>query len=156
MSLWDWAVAAYGRPGVEAICLSLQDDDGQSVCLLLWAAWRGPVAADDVEAAVETARAWHRTTIDPLRAVRRTLKKPVPDMDDGRREAVRAEIKRAELKAERGLLEDLEAVAGPPDPAGFDTLAALVAAARLWSDRTPREALRTLAGRLPPNGEVDL
>ena len=29
-------------------------------------------------------------------------------------------------------------------------------AARLWADRTPREALRTLAGRLPPDGEADV
>ena len=32
----------------------------------------------------------------------------------------------------------------------------LAAAARLWSDRTPREALRTLAGRLPQPGAGDV
>ncbi len=156
MSLWDWSVRAYARPGVRDICLSLQDDDGQSVCLLLWAAWRGPVDADTLEAAVDTARSWARNAIDPLRAVRRTLKKPVPDMDDARRLALREEIKRVELSAERGLLDELEGVDGPPTGEAFDILTALAAAARLWSDRTPREALKTLAGRLPQPGAADV
>ncbi|HRH19600.1 MAG TPA: TIGR02444 family protein [Brevundimonas sp.] len=156
MSLWTWAVRAYGREGVQDICLSLQDDDGQSVCLLLWAAWRGPVDPDDLEAAVETARSWHRTAIEPVRGVRRTLKKPVPDMDDARRLALREEIKRVELSAERGLLEELESISGPPDGRAFDVVTALAAAARLWSDRTPREALKTLAGRLPEPGQTDV
>lgn len=156
MSLWDWSVRAYARPGVQDICLSLQDDDGQSVCLLLWAAWRGPVDEETLEAAVDTAHSWHRTAIEPVRAVRRTLKKPVPDMDDARRLALREEIKRVELSAERGLLDELEGVAGPPSGAAFDVVTALAAAARLWSDRTPREALKTLAGRLPQPGDGDV
>lgn len=156
MSLWTWAAAAYARPGVQDICLTLQDDDGQSVCLLLWAAWRGPVDAETLEAAADTARSWHANAIEPVRAVRRTLKKPVPDMDDARRLALREEIKRVELSAERGLLDELEAVSGPPSGTAFDGLTALAAAARLWSDRTPREGLRTLAGRLPPPGPGDV
>ena len=156
MSLWDWSVRAYARPGVQDICLSLQDDDGQSVCLLLWAAWRGPVDAETLEAAVDTARSWHRTAIDPVRGVLRTLKKPVPDMDDARRVSLREEIKRAELSAERGLLEELDSIAGPPTGAPFDVVTALAAAARLWSERTPREALKTLAGRLPQSGAGDV
>lgn len=156
MTLWDWSVRAYARPGVQDICLSLQDDDGQSVCLLLWAAWRGPVDAETLEAAVETAHSWNRTAIGPIRAVRRTLKKPVPDMDDARRLALRDQIKRVELSAERGLLDELASIAGPPPGSAFDIEAALAAAARLWSDRTPREALRTLAGRLPQPGAGDV
>lgn len=156
MSLWRWAVAAYERPGVAESCLALQDDDGQSVCLLLWAAWRGPVDEDTVEAAADTARSWHRSAVDPLRAVRRTLKKPVPDMDDARRLELREQIKRVELSAERGLLDELESIGGAPDGAGFDTVAALAAVSRAWGDRTPRESLKTLAGRLPPSGEGDV
>ena len=156
MSLWDWAVRAYALDGVQDICLSLQDDDGQSVCLLLWAAWRGSVDADDAEAAADVARSWHRTAIDPVRAVRRTLKKPVPDMEDTRRLALREEVKRVELSAERGLLDELEGVAGVPDGRAFDLTSALAAASRAWSDRVPREALKTLAGRLPQPGHADV
>ena len=156
MSLWEWAVRAYAQDGVQDICLSLQDDDSQSVCLLLWAAWRGPVEADDVEAAADTARSWHGSVIDPVRTVRRTLKKPLPDMDDTRRLALREEVKRLELSAERGLLDELESIAGSPSGRAFDPLEALAAASRAWSDRTPREALKTLAGRLPQTGSADV
>ena len=156
MSLWEWAARAYARDGVQDSCLALQDEDGQSVCLLLWAAWRGPVDAETVEAAAETARSWHTSAIDPVRTVRRTLKKPVPDMDDARRLALREEIKRVELSAERGLLDELASISGPPSGAAFDVVTALAAASRAWSDRVPREALKTLAGRLPQPGPGDV
>lgn len=156
MSLWDWAVRAYARDGVQESCLSLQDEDGQSVCLLLWAAWRGPVDAETVEAAADTARSWHTSAIDPVRSVRRTLKKPVSDMDDARRLALREEIKRVELSAERGLLDELASISGPPSARAFDVLTALAAASRAWSDRVPREALTTLSGRLPEPGSADV
>ena len=89
-------------------------------------------------------------------AVRRTLKKPVPDMDDARRLALREEIKRVELSAERGLLDELASISGPPSGAAFDVVTALAAASRAWSDRVPREALKTLAGRLPQPGPGDV
>src|SRR5690606_19138568 len=34
LALWEWAVAAYARPGVSDVCLQLQDGDGQNVPLL--------------------------------------------------------------------------------------------------------------------------
>lgn len=151
-SLWDWAVEAYAAPGVGDACLTLQDRHEQNPCLLLWAAWsartgRTP-APDHVEAACDVARAWETTAVAPLRAVRRTLKAPIPDMDDGARLALRDEVKAIELSAERRLLAELEALApadqGPPRP----ILDALVAAARAWGPVTPRPALTVLAQRL--------
>lgn len=41
MRLWDWAVAAYGAPGVGEACLTLQDSHDQNVPVLLWSAWGG-------------------------------------------------------------------------------------------------------------------
>ena len=156
MSLWDWARAAYARPGVEASCLSLQDDDGQSVCLLLWAAWRGPVDAETREGAADIARQWQEVAIEPLRGVRAVLKKPLADMDNARRLDLREAVLAVEMKAERGLLEELEGLAGPPDGAAFAVIDSLAAVARVWGERTPREALKTLAGRLPEPGRPDV
>ena len=64
LNLWNWAERAYDAPGVRPACLSLQDEHGQSVCLLLWAGWaatggRWPDAAGLAEAAA-LARAWER------------------------------------------------------------------------------------------------
>lgn len=153
--LWDWAVAAYGAPGVADACLALQDHHGQNVPLLLWAAWAaaGGRAPDDetLEAACDTARAWEETAIAPLRQARRILKAAVPDMDDAARLALREEIKAVELSAERRLLEGLEALAPPPSGPSPSSLAleALAAVSRAWSPVTPRPALRVLAERLP-------
>lgn len=153
MRLWDWAVAAYGAPGVAEACLALQDSNEQNVPLLLWSAWVAQTGrkpdAETIEAACDTARAWDSVVVAPLRSVRRTLKAPVPDIDDGPREAIRNRIKALELEAERHLLDALEALApeaaGSPRPA----IDALAATARIWASVTPRPGLIRLADALP-------
>ena len=151
--LWDWAVQAYAAEGVSEACLHLQDAAGQNAPLLLWAAWtartgRAP-EADTLEAACDIARAWQDAAIAPLRAVRRTLKGPNPDLENADREAVRAQVKAVELEAERRLLAALEALSPPPGAAPAPVLEALVAVARRWSPMTPRAGLVELAERLP-------
>lgn len=153
MNLWDWAVAAYSADGVAEACLELQDSAGQNIPLLLWAAWcaaEGRTPDEDaLEAAGDTARAWQETAIAPLRAIRRTLKPRAPDLDDADREAVRDMVKAVELEAERRLLTALEALAPPSAGQAQPPLAAMVAAARVWSPMTPRAGLVRLAERLP-------
>ena len=153
MSLWDWAVAAYGAPGVADACLALQDHHEQNVPLLLWSAWVAETGRrpdeETIEAACDTARAWDGVVTAPLRAVRRTLKAPVPDYEDGPPEAVRERIKAIELEAEKHLLEALEALAPEPDGSKRAAIDGLVATARIWSSITPRPALVRLAEALP-------
>jgi uncharacterized protein (TIGR02444 family) len=153
MRLWDWAVAAYAAPGVADACLALQDSHEQNVPVLLWSAWVAATGrkpdAETIEAACDTARAWDSVVVAPLRSVRRTLRAPIPDIDDGPRENVRNRIKALELEAERHLLEALEVLA--PEPAGSPRPAidVLVDTARVWAPVTPRPALIRLAEALP-------
>lgn len=153
MSLWDWAVAAYAAPDVSDACLALQDHHEQNVPLLLWSAWIAATGRrpdeDTIEAACDTARAWNSVVVAPLRAVRRTLKAPVPDIDDGPRESVRNRIKALELEAEKHLLEALEALAPPPSAAPRPAIDGLAATTRVWSRITPRPALIRLSDALP-------
>lgn len=152
-ALWPWVLTAYAAPGVSAACLELQDAAGQNVPLLLWTAWTattGRVPDEDIrEAACDTARVWEETAVAPLRAVRRALKIKAVDMNDDDREAVRSQVKAAELEAERRLLLALEALSptasGPARPA----IDALVAVARIWSSSIPRPGLIRLAECLP-------
>jgi len=150
--LWDWAVAAYAKPGAQAACLNLQDGHDQNVPYLLWAAWAAQTGrrldTETLEAGVDTARAWEGAAIRPLRAIRTTLKKPIPDLDDAAREAVREQIKAAELQAERRLLEGLEALAPEPEGSARPLLQALAEAARAFAPAVPRAALDTLATTL--------
>ena len=153
MRLWDWAVAAYGAPGVGEACLALQDSHEQNVPVLLWSGWVAATGrkpdAETIEAACDTARAWDSVVVAPLRSVRRTLKAPIPDIDDGPREAVRNRIKALELEAERHLLEALDALAPETTGPARPTIDALVATARVWAQVTPRPALIRLAEALP-------
>ena len=152
-SLWDWSSEIYTAPGVAEACLHLQDDAGQNVPLLLWAAWVAKTGrypdADTLEAACDTARAWTDTTIVPLRIIRRGIKSPIPDMGDLARELVRDRIKAVELEAEKHLLAALEQLAPPPDGEPRPAIEGLVETARLWSRVVPRPALTALAERLP-------
>lgn len=153
MTLWDWSVRAWTSAGVADAGLDLQDAQGQCVPLLLWAAWTAATGrapdAETIEAACDTARAWTETTVAPLRSIRRTLKAAVPDMDDGAREAIRAQVKAAELEAERHLLTALEALSSEPWTEPRPALPVLVAVAREWSPVTPRTALTLFCDRLP-------
>src|SRR5882757_9867483 len=118
MSLWDWAVEAYARPGVADACLELQDRHGQSAGFLLWAAWAGGVEPALLAQAAQAARAWDACAVTPLREVRRTLKPPCPPVEDAARERVRTAVQAAELAAEQLLLQTLEAMTGRR-PAGL-------------------------------------
>jgi uncharacterized protein (TIGR02444 family) len=155
MSAWDWVVETYARPGVETALLDLQDRCGQSIPLLLAAAWAAvdgrPFAAEPLEAAVETARAYDRAVIAPLRAIRRTLKGPVPDLEDAARQAMREQVKALELDAERrlfGALETIAREAGGGEATPVST--ALISAAHAWGRVLPRAELASLAARLSP------
>lgn len=151
-SLWDWAVEAYARPGVAERLIALQDTAGQNVPLLLWAAWNAATGrtseAEALEAARDVARAWDEAAVSPLRAVRRRLKAPLPDLDPSARERIREAVKRVELEAEHALLDALAALAPPPSGRPRSPLESMAAVARAWNGRVPREALSDLAERL--------
>jgi len=149
VKLWDFAVAIHGEPGVDAGLIDLQDNHGQCVSYLLWAVWavrRGRrVGEAELILAVRLARDWEAEVGGPLRAVRRTLKRPWPPMADTRREALRTKVKASELSAERTLLEALEALTprqGRGD--GADVAERLYAAMAAWSSPAPVAALATL------------
>lgn len=145
MSLWDYAVRAYAEPGVEAMCLALQDDHGQSVPLLLWAAWARPADSALIAKAAKITRTWTAAAITPLRHARRALKGDHPDIAAEPRQALRGRIKSAELEAEKLLLEALE----PLSPAATgDLVAALTACAAAWGDPPPPGDLHRLAEAL--------
>lgn len=143
--LWDWAVRAYAGEGVAEACLSLQDDHGQCVPLLLWAAWRGD--ASQAEAAARIARDW-QAVILPLRDARRRLKTEVSAGDEADRLALRAQVKAAELQAEKVLLTRLAALSDRKSMLNQDVAAPLRAAVAAWGGPVPEEALARLVEAL--------
>lgn len=147
MSLWEWALEAYGLEGVPEACLTLQDSHGQNTSLLLWAVWAEGPDAEALAKGVAAAKAWDATVLVPIREVRRTLKAPQPPVDDGAREALREDVKACELRAERVLMETLEELAGGSS-GGRGALASLQAATAAWGKPAPDDALAALAAAL--------
>ncbi|MBA1202216.1 TIGR02444 family protein [Pseudomonas capeferrum] len=110
--LWNHALALYARPGVETACLSLQTAGGD-VCLLLCGTWLQArhvmPEAERVGALRELAGGWQRQVIEPLRQLRRQWRDEA--VTDANLAALREQVKKLELEAERTLLERLEALA---------------------------------------------
>ena len=146
MSLWDWTLKAYAEAGVPEACLTLQDAHGQNTSLLLWAVWAEVGDPERLAAAATAARDWERLALVPLREVRRALKAPAPPVADSARLALREDVKAAELRAERVLMETLEAMTGPKG--GAHALRALEAASAAWGPPAPSHALAALAAAL--------
>jgi uncharacterized protein (TIGR02444 family) len=147
MSIWEWTLEAYGRPGVAEACLRLQDAFGQNTDLLLWAVWAEAKDAAVLARAAELARRWDETALMPLRAVRRALKPALPPVADAAREGLREDVKAAELRAERVLLEALAELAGEAG-GGAHALEALEAASAAWKPAAPATELAALAAAL--------
>jgi len=152
MRFWTWALAAYARPGAAEASLDLQDRFGQCIPYLLWAAWaagegRG-LDPGTLKDGAELSGRWQSAAVAPLRAARRTMKPSVEGIADAAREALRAEAKALELKAERLVMEALEALAPEPRGASLPLPEALRAAARAWPTAAPVEALERLTQTL--------
>lgn len=144
-SLWPYALAIWGRPGVEPLMLELQDAHGQCPPYLLWSLWlaaSGRAAGDDaLSAGAALARAWCEVAVEPLRALRRSLKAgPAPT----HRQRLRAGVQSLELEAERLLLQILEE-ASPTAAGAASPRAVLRAAVAAWGDDAPAALLDRLA-----------
>ncbi len=143
MAIWAWMLEAYAKPGVPEACLALQDAHGQNTCLLLWAVYAEVNDPECLARAAEAARMWEQVTLGPLRGVRRGLKSPAPPVEDASRLALREEVKRLELAAERLLLETLDGMS--QGRGGAHALEALEAASKAWEKPAPAGALAELA-----------
>ncbi len=114
-ALWDAAVRLYGRPGVRALCLELQDAHGIDVPVLLTGAWsmaRGvTVDAARWRALEAQSRVWQGSVVAGLRGVRRAVLDAAPAMGVSAADAaaLKRQIQALELAAERAQLDALAA-----------------------------------------------
>jgi uncharacterized protein (TIGR02444 family) len=107
--LWTFAVSLYECPGVAEDCLTLQDDLGANVCLLLCGAWleQRPVACTPERLAIlnTLAKQWSAAVVEPLRGLRRQWREVA--QHDAQLARLREALKGLELQAEQVLLERL-------------------------------------------------
>lgn len=78
MSLWDYSTALYQQKGIGSACLSLQDQYGLDVNLILFCLWYGELFGKltnhQLSQILEVSHHWSKLTVTPLRNVRRSLK----------------------------------------------------------------------------------
>ena len=154
---WAFSLRVYSQPDVERCCLTLQDEHGLDVNLVLlatWAAGTGRVLDPTLAARLrQISDDYQASVMRPLRQARRALKsQPVtatlsPILAD-RRQALLA----LELDLERLEQVQLEALAGPVTcdaEASGDALLAANLAALYPEQPVPMMALAVLATLLP-------
>lgn len=103
---WNFSLDRYCRPGVDAICLTMQDEAGVDVNLLLFCLWCGQqgvaLAVGEIAALDGTGSGqWRETVVKPLRAARRAMKAPPRPFDPVATERLRDRLKRIEIESER-------------------------------------------------------
>jgi uncharacterized protein (TIGR02444 family) len=158
-AVWTYAVALYGRPGVAAACLGLQDSFGVDVVVLLTALYarhrRLGFTEPDLRQADAAVRDWRKDVVRRLRAVRRYVKPAASEKNtDGVAQKLWRSVQAAELEAERiefGMLDDW--LAGLEQGASILSVAdCVVSLARVSFgrplDRSQEQALQEAAGTI--------
>ncbi len=107
--LWSFSLACYARPGVERLCLDLQEQ-GVDICLLLCGAWLEARAITCTPQRLERLRQlavhWQHEVVTPLRRLRQNWRGAA--QSDPQLKALREQLKALELAAEKTLLGRLE------------------------------------------------
>jgi uncharacterized protein (TIGR02444 family) len=129
---WGFSLRIYSRPEVPPSCLALQDEGGADVNLVLFLLYLADCGRmlDDAQVAAldEATRDWREQVVKPLRGVRRLLKGDVGAFTQESTSALRTDVKRIELAAEKLQQFTLEALA-PPASAGETAISRRLAAA---------------------------
>lgn len=102
---WTFSLSVYGRKGVPPACLTLQDQSGVDVNVLLFCLYLGSrgraLSQADVAAIRETVEHWRHDIVVAIRQARRSLKEPPAPFQGPAVDALRKAVKAAELEAER-------------------------------------------------------
>ena len=103
---WAFALALYARPGIAEACLTLQNEAGVDVMMLLMAAfaavrYRIVLTPDEIKALDESCRPWREQIVWPLRTIRSQLKAGPLPAPSSETEQFRSKVKAVELAAEK-------------------------------------------------------
>lgn len=148
---WRFSLQFYRLPKVADACITLQEEAGVDVNLLLFLLWharqRRRLSVADVTALEQKIAPWRDITVIPLRSVRRALRSPPVLVEASTAEAFRNRVKAVELEAERLQQEAMFALA-PLGAEAADAAAAARANVAAYEDmltvKFPSDAAATL------------
>ena len=117
-SFWDFSVRTYRSDGVPEACLSLQNDHGADVNMLLYCCWigvhSGPFTTELFASASRFSRHWAEHVVVPLRSARTWMKHTGCTNGQVANEecmALRDEIKSVEFASEKLQQDALDSLA---------------------------------------------
>lgn len=131
-AFWRFSLSFYSRPDVAPACLLLQNRRSVDVNVLLLAIFAAVqrnrmLTSADLQAADDVVKAWREDVVVPLRRIRTRLKSGPAPAPSAVTEALRTQIKLAELKAEQiqqaQLMAFLDRLPPPPAPMAIDAKA---------------------------------
>lgn len=103
-AFWRFSIGRYQRPGVPALCLEAQRRHDADVNLLLFGLWLGSggqrATRQGILRAQDRVAGWHSEVVRALRHARSWMKQCQIGAPQ-QREALREDIKRLEIEAER-------------------------------------------------------
>ena len=155
---WDYSLALYRQPAVEAACLELQRRHGLDVNLVLLCCWQasigGALDAGRLARAQDAVASWQAEVVRPLRALRQRLKVRLAQPEPGSIVArwpelagrLRSRVLALELDGERLVqLALLDALASAPPSAPPGVALAGANLRNYWAfDGRDRHALQSL------------
>ena len=155
---WRFSLRFYRRRGVADACITLQEQAGVDVNLLLFLLWHAThkrtLSTAEISELEGRTAPWRNMTVVPLRSMRRALKAPPMLVDGATAELFRSKIKAAELEAERLQQEAMHELAVPSllgkDAASLEAAAHanIAAYAALCGRAFPSSASETLLAAL--------
>ena len=103
--LWFFSLDFYSLDGVKESLISVQEECGADVNILLYLLWQGSagrhLSREDLEGIVQSTDLWNKAVVVPLRNVRRFLKEKQNGLLYKRVESLREDVKSIELDAEK-------------------------------------------------------
>ncbi|MBV1870529.1 MAG: TIGR02444 family protein [Gammaproteobacteria bacterium] len=107
--LWEYSLCSYKRAGVEAVCLTLQDEFNLNVNFLLYCCWLAAesIKISDIELLqqVKDLRYWDHEVVLPLRQARRALGK----LKIKEAQVLKEKVRACELEAEEVFQDEIYA-----------------------------------------------
>ena len=103
---WNFSLQFYGRKGVSDILLRFQDECQADINLMLYCCWAGVsqtpgLTASEIMFLRQVVKRWQSEIVQPLRALRQTLKIDARGAPVSQVAGVGASLQQAELEAER-------------------------------------------------------
>jgi uncharacterized protein (TIGR02444 family) len=143
-TFWDFSIRTYRTDDVPGACISLQEERGVDVNMLLYCCWfgmtRGEQRASFIQDVFEFSENWAKNVVRPLRQVRTWMKSdgcPDPRMVNEVCSGLRDKIKGNELAAEKiqqDVLESLTLTIPEQSLALSDQLDAIIKNIRQYFD----------------------